>query len=31
VSGLPMFKVSTLDDALTALETLRSGGQPTPC
>ncbi|MGC4803593.1 YlbL family protein [Micromonospora sp. DT233] len=29
--GLPLLKVSTLDDALTALETLRAGGQPTRC
>jgi PDZ domain-containing protein len=31
VSGLPMYKVSTLDEAIDALETLRSGGRPTPC
>ena len=29
--GLPLVKVGTLDDALTALETLRAGGQPTRC
>ena len=29
--GLPLLKVATLDDALTALETLRAGGQPTRC
>jgi PDZ domain-containing protein len=28
---LPLLKVDTLDDALTALETLRAGGQPTRC
>jgi Lon-like protease len=29
--GLPLLKVSTLDDALHALETLRAGGQPPRC
>ncbi|MGW0431337.1 YlbL family protein [Micromonospora sp. NPDC003197] len=29
--GLPLYKVGTLDEALTALETLRAGGQPTRC
>jgi PDZ domain-containing protein len=29
--GLPLLKVTTLDDALTALETLRAGGRPTRC
>jgi Lon-like protease len=29
--GLPLVKVTTLDDALAALSTLRSGGQPTLC
>ncbi|MFI6821983.1 PDZ domain-containing protein [Micromonospora sp. NPDC050187] len=29
--GLPLLKVGTLDEALTALETLRSGGEPTRC
>ena len=29
--GLPLLKVGTLDEALTALETLRAGGQPTRC
>ncbi|MCI4062526.1 PDZ domain-containing protein [Micromonospora sp. R77] len=28
---LPLLRVATLDDALTALETLRAGGQPTRC
>ncbi|SDX97480.1 PDZ domain-containing protein [Micromonospora pattaloongensis] len=31
VPGLPLLKVGTLDDALTALSTLRDGGQPTRC
>jgi Lon-like protease len=31
VGGLSMYKVATLDDALTALEALRSGKQPTRC
>ncbi|WIM95803.1 PDZ domain-containing protein [Actinoplanes oblitus] len=31
VSGLPMAKVATVDDALTALKTFTSGGTPTPC
>jgi PDZ domain-containing protein len=31
VDGLPMYKVSTLDEALTALEALKAGRQPTPC
>jgi Lon-like protease len=31
VPGLKLVKVSTLDDALAALETLRSGGQPPAC
>jgi PDZ domain-containing protein len=31
VDGLTMAKVGTLDEALTALATLRSGGTPTPC
>ncbi|GAA4436272.1 YlbL family protein [Phytohabitans houttuyneae] len=29
--GLPLIKVSTLDEALAALETLRAGGQPPLC
>jgi PDZ domain-containing protein len=29
--GLPLVKVATLDDALTALQTIRSGGTPTLC
>ncbi|MEI4272041.1 PDZ domain-containing protein [Klenkia sp. LSe6-5] len=29
--GLPMARVATLDDALTALQTFRDGGTPTPC
>ncbi|SBT50916.1 YlbL family protein [Micromonospora narathiwatensis] len=29
--GLPLLKVTSLDDALKALETLRAGGQPTRC
>ncbi|WP_320066346.1 PDZ domain-containing protein [Micromonospora sp. RTGN7] len=29
--GLPLLRVGTLDEALTALETLRAGGQPTRC
>ncbi|HEY0699298.1 MAG TPA: PDZ domain-containing protein [Micromonospora sp.] len=29
--GLPLIKVHTLDEALTALETLRAGGQPARC
>ncbi|WP_433387481.1 YlbL family protein [Micromonospora sp. KLBMP9576] len=29
--GLPLLKVGSLDEALTALETLRAGGQPTRC
>ncbi|SCL41197.1 PDZ domain-containing protein [Micromonospora pallida] len=29
--GLPLLKVSSLDEALTALETLRAGGEPTRC
>ncbi|BCL13792.1 YlbL family protein [Micromonospora sagamiensis] len=29
--GLPMVKVGSLDEALTALETLRAGGEPTRC
>ncbi|SCE90086.1 PDZ domain-containing protein [Micromonospora purpureochromogenes] len=29
--GLPLIKVGSLDEALTALETLRSGGQPIHC
>ena len=31
VDGLAMAKVGTLKEALTALETLRNGGTPTPC
>jgi PDZ domain-containing protein len=31
VDGLAMYKVATLDDALTALQTLRAGRQPTRC
>jgi PDZ domain-containing protein len=31
VPGLPLVKVGTLDEALTALETLRAGGQPALC
>jgi PDZ domain-containing protein len=31
VSGLPMAKVATIDDALTAMKTFTSGGTPTPC
>ncbi|WP_436526591.1 YlbL family protein [Actinoplanes sp. HUAS TT8] len=31
VPGLPMAKVATVDDALTALKTFTSGGTPTPC
>ncbi|WP_189080824.1 YlbL family protein [Mangrovihabitans endophyticus] len=31
VSGLPMAKVTTVDDALTALRTFTSGGTPKPC
>jgi PDZ domain-containing protein len=31
VPGLPMAKVATVDDALTALRTYTSGGTPTPC
>ena len=30
-SGLPMVRVGTLGEALTALETLRAGGQPARC
>ncbi|SCE92080.1 PDZ domain-containing protein [Micromonospora matsumotoense] len=30
-SGLPMLKVGSLDDALTALDTLRAGGEPIRC
>ena len=29
--GLPLLQVGSLDEALTALETLRAGGQPTRC
>ncbi|MCO7221418.1 PDZ domain-containing protein [Klenkia sp. PcliD-1-E] len=29
--GLPMARVATLEDALTALQTFRDGGTPTPC
>ncbi|XTZ14821.1 YlbL family protein [Micromonospora echinospora] len=29
--GLPLLKVGTLDEALTALEALRAGGEPTRC
>jgi PDZ domain-containing protein len=29
--GLPLLKVGSLDEALTALETLRAGGEPTRC
>ncbi|WP_328343202.1 YlbL family protein [Micromonospora sp. NBC_00421] len=29
--GLPMLRVGSLDDALTALDTLRAGGEPTRC
>ncbi|MFD2767351.1 YlbL family protein [Micromonospora eburnea] len=29
--GLPLLKVTSLEDALKALETLRAGGQPTRC
>jgi Lon-like protease len=31
VPGLPLIKITTLDDALGALKTLRDGGQPTLC
>ncbi|GAB1642945.1 PDZ domain-containing protein [Krasilnikovia sp. MM14-A1259] len=31
VPGLPMAKVATVDDALTAVKTFTSGGTPTPC
>jgi PDZ domain-containing protein len=31
VPGLPMAKVTTVDDALTALKTWTAGGTPTPC
>jgi PDZ domain-containing protein len=31
VPGLPMAEVATVDDALTALSTLTSGGTPKPC
>jgi Lon-like protease len=31
VDGLPMARVATVDDALTALKTFTSGGTPTPC
>ncbi|KUL29045.1 YlbL family protein [Actinoplanes awajinensis] len=31
VAGLPMAKVATVDDALTALKTFTAGGSPTPC
>jgi PDZ domain-containing protein len=31
VPGLPMVKVANLDDALTALETLKAGGSPAMC
>jgi PDZ domain-containing protein len=31
VPGLPMAKVATVDDALTALKTYTTGGTPTPC
>jgi PDZ domain-containing protein len=31
VPGLPMAKVATVDDALTALQTFTSGGTPKPC
>jgi PDZ domain-containing protein len=31
VPGLPLVKVGTLDDALTALQTIRTGGNPTLC
>ncbi|MER7458533.1 PDZ domain-containing protein [Micromonospora sp. NPDC126480] len=29
--GLPLLRVATLDEALTALETLRAGGEPARC
>jgi PDZ domain-containing protein len=29
--GLPLVKVATLDDALSALQTIRAGGSPTLC
>lgn len=31
VPGLPMARVATVDDALTALQTLGGGGTPAPC
>ncbi|BCJ42789.1 hypothetical protein GCM10010168_04710 [Actinoplanes ianthinogenes] len=31
VDGLPMARVATVDDALTALKTFTSGGTPAPC
>ena len=31
VPGLPMAKVATVDDALTALQTFTTGGTPAPC
>jgi PDZ domain-containing protein len=31
VDGLPMARVATVDDALTALKTFTSGGDPAPC
>lgn len=31
VPGLPMAEVATVDDALTALQTFRTGGTPKPC
>jgi PDZ domain-containing protein len=31
VPGLPMAKVATVDDALTAVQTFTGGGTPTPC
>jgi Lon-like protease len=31
VNGLSLYRVSTLDEAIAALETLRAGGEPTSC
>ncbi|REF97134.1 PDZ domain-containing protein [Asanoa ferruginea] len=31
VDGLPLYKVATVDDALAALNTLKTGGQPPKC
>jgi Lon-like protease len=31
VDGLPLYKVTSLDDGLAALQALRSGNQPTRC